>query len=313
MYVTSALRTLAQQYLLYRWYRQGRCNIGLAADPGTSNHESGLAVDLSNYRTFRSALEGHGYSWYGPGDLVHFDYVAGGTDIRRYSVRAFQKLWNANHPNDQIAVDGVWGPATASRLARTPAAGFSSGATCDPDGAAPDPNLAAIEVYWHREADGSYKLRALAPSSVERVEYYVDGYQIAEASRSDGSNFPDSYTFHQSKRKRHFEVRGFDGSGDKIAQGVGLLDVRSGWGAYVKQMGDHLYEVGLERAPDGVAAIEVRVDDYLLKDGPTEMTRSPRNAVRTHLSQLGERDFEITTYGADGSVRGHIRRTFTLE
>ncbi|MCB9616216.1 MAG: hypothetical protein H6722_27590 [Sandaracinus sp.] len=31
MFVTSALRTLPQQYLLYRWYQTGRCGIGLAA------------------------------------------------------------------------------------------------------------------------------------------------------------------------------------------------------------------------------------------------------------------------------------------
>ena len=313
MYVNSALRSVAQQYLLYEWYVRGRCNIGLAAEPGTSNHESGLALDLSNYITFRRPFERHGFSWFGPGDKVHFDYVAGGTDIRRHSVRAFQKLWNANHPNDRIAVDGVWGPATKRRLLRAPASGFASGATCDPSGASAAEDLEAIEVYWHRRSDGSYKLRALAPSNVERVEYYVDGYQIGSASRSDGSNFPDAYGFHESERERHVEVRGYDGSGDEIARGVGLLDVRPGWGAYIKQMGDHLYEIGLERAPDGVAAIEVRIDGYLVKDGPTDMTRTPRNAVRTHINRLGERSFEITTYAADGSVRGHIHRTFELE
>ena len=40
--INSALRTLPQQYLLYRWYQQGRCNISLAARPGRSRHESGL-------------------------------------------------------------------------------------------------------------------------------------------------------------------------------------------------------------------------------------------------------------------------------
>ena len=33
MTVNSMLRTVAQQYLLYRWYKTGRCGIGLAAKP----------------------------------------------------------------------------------------------------------------------------------------------------------------------------------------------------------------------------------------------------------------------------------------
>src|SRR2546421_685721 len=37
MTVNSMLRTVAQQYLLYRWYQSGTCGIGLAATPGTSN------------------------------------------------------------------------------------------------------------------------------------------------------------------------------------------------------------------------------------------------------------------------------------
>src|SRR5512142_104969 len=41
--VNSAFRTVAQQYLLYQWYRQGRCGISIAATPGRSNHESGRA------------------------------------------------------------------------------------------------------------------------------------------------------------------------------------------------------------------------------------------------------------------------------
>src|SRR5215475_13656166 len=39
--ITSAFRTLAQQYLLYKWYQAGQCGIPLAATPGNSNHETG--------------------------------------------------------------------------------------------------------------------------------------------------------------------------------------------------------------------------------------------------------------------------------
>jgi hypothetical protein len=37
------VRTVAQQYLLH-WFKDKRCDIGLAAEPGDSNHETGLAM-----------------------------------------------------------------------------------------------------------------------------------------------------------------------------------------------------------------------------------------------------------------------------
>ena len=41
MTLTSAWRSAAQQYLLYKWNNDGICGIGLAAKPGSSNHEGG--------------------------------------------------------------------------------------------------------------------------------------------------------------------------------------------------------------------------------------------------------------------------------
>ena len=47
-------------------------------------------------------------------------------------VMAFQRLWNRNHPEDIIAEDGDYGPATAARIERSPADGFPRGPTCAP-------------------------------------------------------------------------------------------------------------------------------------------------------------------------------------
>ena len=129
--INSGLRTLPQQYLLYRWYQTGRCGIGLAAKPGTSNHESGIAVDIADNASWRSAMSGKGFAWLGSSDPVHFDYRGGGTvSMKGLSVRAFQRLWNRNHPNDTIAEDGLYGPATEARLAKAPVGGFPKGALC---------------------------------------------------------------------------------------------------------------------------------------------------------------------------------------
>jgi hypothetical protein len=132
--VTSAFRTIAQQYLLYRWYQNGQCGISLAAVPGNSNHETGIAVDLGNYSSVISLMSGHGWTHtYPSSDPVHFDYTAGGTlDLRSESVLAFQKLWNLNNPGAKIAEDGSYGPQTASKIAVSPATGFAKGSTCAP-------------------------------------------------------------------------------------------------------------------------------------------------------------------------------------
>jgi hypothetical protein len=134
--INSMLRTVAQQYLLYAWYMAGRCSIMLAARPGGSNHESGLALDTSQYAAWETALESQGFMWFGSSDVVHFDYAGAGTiDLRPVGIRGFQRLWNINHAADMIAEDGVYGPDTESRLRQSPTAGFSTPAPC---GAPPD-------------------------------------------------------------------------------------------------------------------------------------------------------------------------------
>ncbi|MEZ4369581.1 MAG: FG-GAP-like repeat-containing protein [Polyangiaceae bacterium] len=117
IYVNSAFRTLADQYVLYY---SGGC--GLAAKPGQSNHQTGRALDVQNWSAARSALQNAGCVWLGSKDPVHFDCP--GSDGRADAIRAFQRLWNVNHPSDTISEDGSYGPATESRLARSPAAGF---------------------------------------------------------------------------------------------------------------------------------------------------------------------------------------------
>lgn len=120
--INSALRTLAEQYILSQ-----TCSV--AASPGRSNHETGRAIDVANWSEALDDLTAEGFVHPLPGtDDVHFEY--GGTDLRSISVRAFQRLWNANHPDDLIAEDGDIGAETSARLALSPAEGFSVEAPC---------------------------------------------------------------------------------------------------------------------------------------------------------------------------------------
>lgn len=145
--VNSMLRTVAQQYLLYRWYQLGRCGISLAAKPGNSNHETGLAFDTSDYSTWRSALEAQGFKWLGSSDKPHFDYAgAGAKNYKGVDVEAFQRLWNRNNPNDKIDEDGAWGPQTEARMKKAPAQGFPIGAQCNQPAPGPSPAACAHDV-----------------------------------------------------------------------------------------------------------------------------------------------------------------------
>ncbi len=120
--ITSAFRTLAEQYVLSR-----TCSV--AAAPGRSNHETGRAIDVSNYGTVGRYLTAAGFSHPLPSsDPVH--YEAPGADLRTTSVLAFQRLWNANHPGDLLDEDGAIGPQTTARLESAPADGFAIDHVC---------------------------------------------------------------------------------------------------------------------------------------------------------------------------------------
>jgi hypothetical protein len=126
--INSGLRSVAQQYLLYRWRQARRCGIRAAAAPGRSNHETGRALDLANSSAARRTMVNGGFSAL-RSDPVHFDHLRS-PDLRDLGVEAFQRLWNRNHPGDQITEDGLYGPETARRLSRAPSGGFSRGASC---------------------------------------------------------------------------------------------------------------------------------------------------------------------------------------
>lgn len=124
--LNSAFRTLAQQFVLYE---SGAC--AEAAEPGTSNHESGRAIDVDNWSEARAALIASGCTQPLPDtDPVHF--VCGGEDMRMNSVLTFQMLWNQNNPGDTIVVDGIYGPQTRGRMQMTPVDGFPED-VCTPE------------------------------------------------------------------------------------------------------------------------------------------------------------------------------------
>ncbi len=325
MRINSGLRTLPQQYLLYRWYRAGRCGISLAASPGHSNHESGLAIDISDNATWRSRLEGEGFRWLGSSDPVHFDYQGGGTtDLRGLSVLAFQRLWNRNHPEDLITEDGLYGPQTESRLSRAPAEGFATGAVCgepdppptepDPPATDPDPPAMAdptITLEWSADLDGVHVFDAIVPDEVTRVVYLVDGLEVGSAGRSTDDRFEVSVAGCFDGMLRQVTARALDMEGNLVVEGIGWLEAKEEDAIYVRPIGPDTWEIGFDRASSEVAAIEVIVDDSMLTDSVTGMERSPRGAVAHQYSRLGLRSVSVRSYDAAGTLLDE--RRFDIE
>lgn len=310
--INSALRSLAQQFVLYSWYINGRCTnvVSLAARPGKSNHERGLAIDVGNYNEMKSRLQNKGFKWHGAGDVVHFDYQNGGVDLAGLSVLAFQRLWNRNNPNDKIAEDGLYGTQTENRLKKSPAAGFPIG----PAGSTPtDTGLRTIGFDWFRNAGGDYDFTASAPNDVVSIDYLIDDYKIGTANRVNGDDFYISYTFNYAIQKRVVEVNGYDASGNLVAQGVGLIDSVPQTAVFIWNRADRTYTVGIERPPAGVVAIEVRVDGFLLTDSISGETRSTRLAVRHTYSTLGSRHFQVKLFNANGGVVATYERDLTIQ
>jgi murein L,D-transpeptidase YcbB/YkuD len=125
MTINSAYRTVAQQHILYQVYQRDPKLIPLAAKPGNSNHENGLAIDVNNYNAWKPYLLAHGWQWLGGNDPVHFFEDNGRNDVDDLGVKAFQTLWNRNNPNDLMTVDGKFGAQTAAKMDRCPVGGFS--------------------------------------------------------------------------------------------------------------------------------------------------------------------------------------------
>lgn len=123
MKINSGYRTIAQQQILYN----GRFVRDLpVAEPGASNHQSGLALDIQDPQGWRPYLERYGWDWLGTYDPPHFDFYGSDCDyeLGHLAVLAFQQLWNKDNPDQTIQADGIYGPGTERCINQTYVRGF---------------------------------------------------------------------------------------------------------------------------------------------------------------------------------------------
>lgn len=125
-HLVHALRTLPQQYVLWKWYLDGS-GVFPAGMPGSSAFENGVAICIEKHEKWTKVLGKHNWHWRGPNgnDPGQFNYHGPqNPELLTTSVWAFQRVWNAHNPNDLLALDGVLTPQVIARLERSPAAGF---------------------------------------------------------------------------------------------------------------------------------------------------------------------------------------------
>ncbi len=135
--INAALRTVAQQYVMYwRWAhgRRSGCTAAPTNQYGRGTHNPGAAVDVAEAGSVVGRMNHAGLAWGGlwhPPDSVHY-YIQ---STAFYDVGAFQRLWNSNNPGDPIAETGTWNGETLARLLASPAHGFAhDGCAVDADG-----------------------------------------------------------------------------------------------------------------------------------------------------------------------------------
>lgn len=125
--LVHALRTLPQQYMVHYQYIHHLCNIPLAASPGSSPHERGIAIDIQEHEAWIEVLKQHNWIWRGAADRPHFNFHGPqDADFGIAEIKAFQQTWNDHNPNDLLKVDGSYGPKTESKLLLSPIAGWEN-------------------------------------------------------------------------------------------------------------------------------------------------------------------------------------------
>ena len=290
MGINSALRTIPQQYLLYRW--QGSCGISVAASPGRSNHNGGLAIDTSDYTAMKATLGAHGWKWFGPGDKPHFDHA--GRDIRALSVKAFQRLWNRNNPNDRIGEDGDYGAQTEARLKRAPSNGFAQGASCAGARSAAlpvQPGL-LVEAFDLDVLGPALELHTLVPEHVRLIQYEIDGILLGQ-SRRDGEQgaFKALLPLPQAVLDQPMvtvTALAFGEEGQRLGQAEVVVDRGLGLGLRVQNWGWGSYQLKVATPPPQAQAVALRAQDgsfieleYLHPEDPFDLSFS----LRAHLGQ----------------------------
>ncbi len=310
MPVNSATRTIAQQLLLYEWYRRGLCNANLAATPGRSNHNGGLAVDVGNNSVWRTPLRNRNFVDNVASEPWHFYFQgAGGEDIRDKSVLAFQQLYNLNFPENPIDEDGLYGPMTEGALKNSPANGFSREPRC-----AATMSMSAfsswvlLDVDWERVDDRLLRVRTVAPSGVRLVEYSVDDVVVGYSDAVGPGQF-DTLVELPVSGPSTLEIRAYDSWGEERGIARGLVSPGDeGTSLSLRPTGGTNYELRLDDLRRRVRSVDIFVDGIPIAPSQQQaLAKTGRKVV--HLQLDGKHTIDVVLYDRHGRIVEILERT----
>lgn len=125
--INNAYRSVVAQTVLYNNKNLKNNRVG---EPGKSDHQNGISLDIEEWEQVKNLLIEHGWKWtYEQTDAMHFDWTNDIEQIKDKTVKAFQSLWNnANAESEHLIVDGDLGDIQVSQtfkcINNSPAEGF---------------------------------------------------------------------------------------------------------------------------------------------------------------------------------------------
>ncbi len=173
-------------------------------------------------------------------------------------------------------------------------------------------NVTVFRDLFGIEGPNRDQFRVRGSDRVVSMQFSVDGFVLSNPTLDANGEFVLRTSLSLTAEQRRFVAVGFDSQGRAIARGLALFDATDTSGVQIRQVGGANFEISVERVTSEVRAIEVRVDGTLLTDALTGMTRSSRLAVQASLLLAEERTFKISTFDANGNLRGTITRVSTL-
>lgn len=195
--LTSGFRTMAEQKHLYSCYQSRSCNGGnLAARPGYSNHQNGLAVDLSTSTWLARNASRFGFVRTVSKESWHWEYRGkdpGGPCSRGTSTAA---AVGSDTPPSDDANEGTSAPSEP-----TPAQG----------------GLTWVAPAQDATLANGFVVKAHAnKSSIVKVVYSQGSFDFGTSTKAS-EDFSLGYTF-QYMGDKTLTAKGYDASGALVAQ-----------------------------------------------------------------------------------------------
>lgn len=295
--VNSGFRSRAEQAILYARYLAGG---NLAARPGTSEHEKGRAIDVSDYQGFlramASAPANARLKWFGPGDSVHFS-ISGHRRGGIIGRAAGRKKWPNNRVYSRSMMEKLWVAAGGPRSAAHKMA-----------------SIAWSESRWRpwatNPSDGGKGLWQITPAQPGSGDAFTNAQQAVRKFREAKRIWGDPFHPWNASRSVWAQRDASPGAGKRSTvkpKGkpkitTSFEPVGGGFGAGVKDTYGGMVPFGMQPPGGGGGMVNTPIapgeaDDSAIADAMAEANRlaEERNRVMAEIAANQKQIIMLTT------------------